>query len=61
MHGILVFIYATVWSEPSNLYSQMHWLDRCTSPQLMSSESGYSLALMQTACQVIPDLTDMSM
>ncbi|CAK9002564.1 Tenascin (TN) (Hexabrachion) (Tenascin-C) (TN-C) [Durusdinium trenchii] len=42
-----VFIFCTIWSRPPNLASLMHFLDACVPQELLSSEAGYCLALLQ--------------
>uniref|UniRef100_A0A7S2SN57 VPS9 domain-containing protein n=1 Tax=Mucochytrium quahogii TaxID=96639 RepID=A0A7S2SN57_9STRA len=51
-----IFVYLTVMSRPPNLASMMNYLEACVSDELMSSQAGYSLALLQTALQIIPTL-----
>lgn len=54
-----IFIFAVAWSAPPNLASTCHYLEQCVAQQLLSSEAGYCLALLQTALNAIPTLTEL--
>jgi hypothetical protein len=51
-----VLVYATARSRPPALASVLYWLESCCAPELLQSEAGYSIALLQTAAQTIPTL-----
>lgn len=53
-----IFIFCVVASRPANLASLFHYLEECVAEDLLNSESGFCLALLQTALLAIPSLKD---